>query len=223
MRGGRDATVLTSNLKDTVTQPLKFSKTVVTEQNSKTLDDIWTMCVKNDYQNLEQYLDWNIANATHELGSSLLMTAVFKGHIKVAKVLLNKGANVNHTNDLGQCALTMAVRNGDLSLMKFVVDLPNIDLAIKDNYEKFPIQYLDPSLKQFACRDILADAILKKLEQKTLDEEKKERYIEAIKAYLRAAGDAYFTKKVVSSPYTRLLALTNIAQSLPSSSQNAVY
>lgn len=40
-------------------------------------------------------------------GHSALMIAVYKGHLEIVKLLLNKGANVNHVNNIGSNSLSL--------------------------------------------------------------------------------------------------------------------
>lgn len=51
---------------------------------------------------------------------------------KVAKILVERGVDVNETNDLGKTPLILSIENMDLRKALFLIDLPQIQLNYQD-------------------------------------------------------------------------------------------
>ena len=59
----------------------------------------------------------------NENGHTPLMEAASCGHVGVAKLLLDNGANINtHSNEFKESALTLACYKGHLEMVKFLLD-----------------------------------------------------------------------------------------------------
>ena len=55
-------------------------------------------------------------------GWTALMLASDKGHLKVVKLLLEKGANANAQNNNGETALMVASEKGHLEIVKLLIE-----------------------------------------------------------------------------------------------------
>lgn len=62
-----------------------------------------------------------IVNAPETTGHSPLLLAVARGHIAIARFLLENGADLSHQNVRGQSALHRAVNTGNMELVDFLV------------------------------------------------------------------------------------------------------
>lgn len=116
-----------------------------------------------------------------EAGSTVFMSAVFNGHLKIAEKLRQAKANINHQNKNGHCALTMAIRSGKPEPVKYLLSLEGIQLALKDNFDKYPIQYFNIQSTN-THRNLLAHALYKM----NTDDAK-----DALDRYIRAVGLSY--------------------------------
>src|SRR5579871_6529891 len=64
-----------------------------------------------------------------DYGETLLMQAIYKGHLKIADYLLSRGANIHFKNKSGFDAFSYAISLGDKHLIKRLVALgavPNL-------------------------------------------------------------------------------------------------
>lgn len=75
-----------------------------------------------------------------QLGWTPLMIAVSGGHLDIAKVLIERGAEVNHSNDNGQIALHYAASKGRLEMMELLIQNRS-KLNTKDKYVKFAFNF----------------------------------------------------------------------------------
>ncbi len=71
-------------------------------------------------------------NAKNKYGSSPLMKACEKGHIKVVRILLDNRADITTKNEFGESLLMEACRTGRIDLVKLFIergaDLLELDL-----------------------------------------------------------------------------------------------
>ena len=109
-----------------------------------------------------------------EAGSTVFMGAVFNGFIEIAELLRKAGANINHQNKNGHCALTMAVRSGRKESIEYMIRLSRIELALKDEFGKYPIEYFHIESEN-THRNVLARVLYKKKLYDPLD-----RYVHAV-------------------------------------------
>jgi hypothetical protein len=116
-----------------------------------------------------------------EAGSTVFMSAVFNGHLKIAEQLREAGANINYKNKNGHCALTMAIRSGNPKPVQYLLSLEGIQLAPKDKFDKYPIQYFNIQSTN-THRNLLARALYKMNTDDTKD---------ALERYIRAVGLSY--------------------------------
>lgn len=113
-----------------------------------------------------------------EAGSTVFMGTVFNGYLDIAEILRKAGANINHQNKNGHCALTMAIRSGRKESIAYMIRLPDIQLALKDIFGKYPIQYFNIESEN-THRHLLAHALYKN------------KLIEPLDLYVHAVGLPY--------------------------------
>lgn len=114
-----------------------------------------------------------------EAGSTVFMSAVFNGQLDIAEALRKAGANINHSNKNGHCALTMAVRSGKPEPVTYLLNLKGIDLAPKDRFGKYPIQYFNiDSINTH--RNLLARALFNASKREDTAKDALDRYIRAV-------------------------------------------
>jgi uncharacterized protein len=100
-------------------------------------------------------IDINIRNAR---GYSPLLSAVTNGHDKLAHLLIQKGADINSTDELYKMsALHFAIEEKNESLALYLIGLENINLKLKDD-RGFDALYL---AQAFGLREVV-DAISKR-------------------------------------------------------------
>jgi ankyrin repeat protein len=66
-------------------------------------------------------LSSNLANPN---GWTLLMLAAVEGHVSIGKLLLEKGARTDATNNKGQTALTIATQKGHTAFAELLAPTP---------------------------------------------------------------------------------------------------
>ncbi|MBN8828950.1 MAG: ankyrin repeat domain-containing protein [Sphingobacteriia bacterium] len=105
---------------------------------------------KNDIGKIKELISQNVELKSFKIDYQLkipLFTAIRKGNLKVIKLLLDKGADINIQDDSGNTALHIAVYENNPGIMKFLLDrganpyISNSDsaapihLAIDKNYQ----------------------------------------------------------------------------------------
>lgn len=133
-----------------------------------------------------------------EAKSTVFMCVIYNGYLDIADVLIKHGANINHTNANGHCALTMAIRSGSEKTIDYLIHRTDIDLAIRDIFEKYPIQYFHIDSTN-THRNVLAHALLEGANNK-------KKYSDALDAYVASAGLEYIkqTDKSLYNAYINL-------------------
>ena len=83
-------------------------------------DAIFYCVIVNDTDHLRLLLaeGHDIKSAIGDQGLTLLHHAAFKGHLKVAEMLLQSGADINARNAMGRTALDIATANGQTEMAK---------------------------------------------------------------------------------------------------------
>jgi ankyrin repeat protein len=75
----------------------------------------------------------NVNAKDNYYGSTALIKAISKGNSEIAKLLIEKKANVNARSNYGWTALMEAVDKGDLEMAKLLID-KKADVNAKDRY-----------------------------------------------------------------------------------------
>mmetsp|Transcript_12320 Transcript_12320/g.15966 ORF Transcript_12320/g.15966 Transcript_12320/m.15966 type:complete len:92 (+) Transcript_12320:3-278(+) len=70
----------------------------------------------------------------------MIRLASSAGHIGVVKLLLNHGAEVNHTNLYNQNALAYAAKYGHTDVVELLVE-HGIDISIRDDKGRSPLDF----------------------------------------------------------------------------------
>jgi len=148
--------------KDVFKQFLRNNPKILHVTDSHGYSMLWYAAVMN--QNIESVKllleEGASVDMPIEAGSTVFMSAIFNGLIEIADVLRNAGANINHQNKNGHCALTMAVRSGFEKSINYLIQLPGIDLALTDKFGKYPIEYFNIETNN-THRNVLAHALYK--------------------------------------------------------------
>lgn len=99
-------------------------------------------------------INYNIPNMVYPMGDTPLMWAIYKGLSKVAKYLIDSGADLTLTNNLGQRAYHWALISDNLELAEYIKskepkDFHNLDLKIAQ-------------FKEFGCPQSMIDFFMQK-------------------------------------------------------------
>jgi ankyrin repeat protein len=79
-----------------------------------------------------------------------LCVAAYNGHLEVVKLLLEKGADIEHKDNDGRTPLCVAAYNGHLEVVRLLLE-KGADIEHKDNDGRIPFS--------LASRDIIEDCI----------------------------------------------------------------
>lgn len=99
-------------------------------------------------------INYNIPNMVYPMGDTPLMWAIYKGLSKVAKYLIDNGADLTLTNKLGQRAYHWALSSGNLELAEYIKsrepkNFHNLDLKTQQ-------------FKEFGCSQSMIDFFMQK-------------------------------------------------------------
>jgi ankyrin repeat protein len=76
-----------------------------------------------DFEGLRASLNVGVpVNVCNEKGDTLLMLACYYGHVRVAELLLERGADPERRNDRGQSPLDGAAFKGDVAIATTLID-----------------------------------------------------------------------------------------------------
>ncbi|CDJ61199.1 ankyrin repeat domain-containing protein, putative [Eimeria maxima] len=71
-------------------------------------------------------------NSVTQSGGTPLLYAASKGHLDIVKLLLQHGADVNRKGFGNHTAICRAITAGRKSVVQFLLDVPGIDLTVKE-------------------------------------------------------------------------------------------
>ena len=183
---------------------LKKNPMILNTIDSHGYSFLWYVAVGNPNINSVKLLlqEGAIVDMPIEAESTVFMGAIFNGYLDIAEVLRKAGANVNHQNKNGHCALTMAIRSGLVESVKYLIGLPEINLGLKDKFDKYPIEYYNIENTNIR-RNVLAHALYKK------------KMYDPFIRYLHAVGVSYI-KETDPSLYEIVLKLQHETKRKPS-------
>ncbi len=75
-------------------------------------------------------------DARDEDGWTPLLFATSEGHLEVFKILQAEGADLNAVDNNGFTALLMAASNENLDMMRYLLDVEEVDLSARDNEDR---------------------------------------------------------------------------------------
>ena len=76
-----------------------------------------------DVKQVQDFLAQGMSADTKiDFGESLLGRAAYLGHIEIARLLLDRGADVNYNDDTGYTALKLAAEEGHLEMVRLLLD-----------------------------------------------------------------------------------------------------
>lgn len=183
---------------------LKNNPTILHKTDKYGYSLLWYAAIGNPNINSVKFLlhEGAVVDMPIEAGSTVFMSAVFNGNIEIAEVLRKAGANINHQNKNGHCALTMAVRSGKKESIEYLLKLPGIELALKDKFGKYPIEYFNIETTN-THRNVLAHALYKK------------KLYDPLNRYIHVVG-ASFIKETDPELYEIILKLQHGTKRQPS-------
>lgn len=82
----------------------------------------------------EQFLK-EIINLKDDSGNTALMFAASGGHLEIARVLVETGADINLRDEYGETALMLASAKGHLEIASLLIE-NNADINLRDEYGK---------------------------------------------------------------------------------------
>ncbi len=113
--------------------------------NAKTSDNVPMLCISARSEHLDQ-VEWllslgaNIDEVSGDRGYSAVMDAVWRKNYKIAKFLIEKGADLSIVSTDGQPILVLAVGNGDAKIVELLLE-NNADPDLKDSMGMSARQY----------------------------------------------------------------------------------
>ncbi len=94
-----------------------------------------------DIQAVKEFLskDPNLVNSKDSHGETPLHLASWNGHMEVARLMINKGADVNARNNLGETPLHLAVRDDDEDMAELLISKGG-NVNARDNAGNTPLR-----------------------------------------------------------------------------------
>jgi len=94
-----------------------------------------------DIQAVKQFIskDPGLVNSTDSHGETPLHLASWNGYLKIAKLLISKGADVNAKNNLGETPLHLASRDDDDEMAELLLS-KGANVNAKDNAGNTPLR-----------------------------------------------------------------------------------
>lgn len=93
-------------------------------------------------------LSINIINEKDKEGQTSLHVAANNNNVRIAQLLLSRGANVNETDNIGRTALHTAVKNNDTQLTYFLL-VAKTNTKIKTIENKTVLDFVDLNIKNY--------------------------------------------------------------------------
>jgi len=100
----------------------------------------------NEFKQLEEALD-QVPDLNSSTSSPLLFMAVRYQNIPIVNLLLEKGSNVNITDDQYSTAISVAASRGKYRMVEFLLS-KGADPNLQDRYGKTPLHYVTETLDQ---------------------------------------------------------------------------
>lgn len=72
-------------------------------------------------------------------GDTPLLHSAYYGQVEMFKYLVEKGANIDHTNNIGNKALSECCRNGSYNMLKYILSLKHFDNNHTNVYGNTPL------------------------------------------------------------------------------------
>jgi ankyrin repeat protein len=72
-------------------------------------------------------------------GDTPLLHSAYHGQVEMFKYLIEKGANIDHTNNIGNKALSECCRNGSYNMLKYILSLKHFDINHTNVYGNTPL------------------------------------------------------------------------------------
>jgi ankyrin repeat protein len=100
----------------------------------------------NEFKQFEETLD-QVLDLNSNTSSPLLFMAVRYQNIPIVNLLLEKGSNINITDDQNSTAISVATSRGKYRMVEFLLS-KGADPNIQDRYGKTPLHYVTETLDQ---------------------------------------------------------------------------
>jgi ankyrin repeat protein len=101
--------------------------------------DIWKIIMNNEIDKLKEFIFYG-GNVDTKYYDTLLMSCVSFPRLKMLKILLKNGADVNLQNEDGQTATIYASMFGEYKILKLLLK-HKADITIKDKEGKTALDY----------------------------------------------------------------------------------
>jgi len=105
--------------------------------------DLITAVICDDLRAVQKLLDSGVSADSRwksEHNVTALIDAIIRERFNIAKLLIEKGADVNLNDDLGRSALMMAASWGNLEILESLIE-KGADINAQDNYGSTPLMW----------------------------------------------------------------------------------